>query len=152
MTRPLSLTALRLIIPSILMDPDLPPTYAALASPASPVPLYSERPSIAERVLITEPHSTRLAPAAQGQRHVYKTDYLEVRLHPPHWGLTLPAYGFAGTVDGLIAFRKSCSHVTEVSVSVSTLSPRYYWGDRRPDIHLVTPRIYPKNGGCECFL
>ncbi len=104
------------------MDADLPPSYVALTSPASPAPLYSERPSTAERVLITERHPTGLAPAAQGQKHIYKTDHLEARLHPPHWGLTLPAYGFAGTVDGLITFRKSCSHVTEVSVSVSTVS------------------------------
>ena len=129
MTGSLSLTALS-FTSSIVMDPDLPPSYAALTSPASPspAPLYSERPSTAERVLITERHPTGLAPAAQGQKHIYKTDHLQVRLHPPHCGLTLPAYGFAGTVDGLITFRKSCSHVTEVSVSVSTLGPGYRWG------------------------
>ncbi|KAI1787881.1 hypothetical protein LXA43DRAFT_1027308 [Ganoderma leucocontextum] len=101
------------------MDAELPPAYVALtSSSASPAPLYSERPSTAERVLLTERHPTGLAPAVQSQKHVYKSDHLEVRLHPPHWGLTLPAYGFGGTVDGLIAFRKSCSHVIEVTVSL----------------------------------
>ena len=104
------------------MDGDQPPSYA-LASPLSPAPLYSERPNTTERVLQSERHPTGLAPAAQGQKHVYKSDHLEMRLHPPHWGLTLPAYGLGGTIDGLITFRKSCSHVTELSVSVSELEP-----------------------------
>ena len=53
-----------------------------------------------------------------------------MRLHPPHWGLALPAFGLGGTVEGLITFRKQCSHVLELSVSVSPLcrflhSPRF---------------------------
>ncbi|KAI0721615.1 hypothetical protein C8T65DRAFT_630596 [Cerioporus squamosus] len=99
------------------MDVDLPPSYA-LTSPNSPAPLYSERPSTTERVLQTERHPTGLAPAAQAQKHLYKSDHLEVRLHPPHWGLTLPAYGLGGTIDGIITFRKQCSHVLELSVSL----------------------------------
>ncbi|EJF65713.1 hypothetical protein BD309DRAFT_879131 [Dichomitus squalens] len=99
------------------MDVELPPSYA-LTSPASPAPLYSERPSVSERVLQTERHPTGLAPAVQEQKHIYKTDHLEVRLHPPHWGLALPAYGLGGTIDGVINFCKSCSHVVELSVSL----------------------------------
>ncbi|TFK81690.1 hypothetical protein K466DRAFT_591078 [Polyporus arcularius HHB13444] len=99
------------------MDVDLPPSYG-LTSPNSPAPLYSERPSTSERILQTERHPTGLAPAAQAQKHLYKSDHLEVRLHPPHWGLTLPAYGLGGTVDGLITFRKQCSHIVELSVSL----------------------------------
>ena len=102
------------------MDTDLPPSYAP-TSPAGPAPIYSERPSTTERVLQTEHHPTGLAPAAQSQKHLYKTDHLEVRLHPPHWGLALPAYGLDGTVDGVISFRKACSHILELSVSVREL-------------------------------
>lgn len=102
------------------MDPDLPPPPSyGLSFPASPAPIYSERPSTTERVLQTEHHPTGLAPAAQGQKHLYKTDHLEVRLHPPHWGLALPAYGQDGTIEGVISFRKQCSYVVELSVLVS---------------------------------
>ncbi len=114
--RPLPFLARPTLSPSI-MDVDLPPSYA-LTSPLSPAPLYSERPDNTERVLQSERHPTGLAPAAQSQKHLYKSDHLEVRLHPPHWGLSLPAYGLDGTVDGLVTFRKQCSHIVELSVSV----------------------------------
>ncbi|KAH9908251.1 uncharacterized protein BXZ73DRAFT_60000 [Epithele typhae] len=100
------------------MEFDQPPIYSPV-SPSAPSPLYSERPATAERVLQSEHHPTGLAPAApEGAKHVYKTDHLEIRLHPPHWGLVLPAYGSQGTVDGIVTFRKQCSHVLELSVSL----------------------------------
>lgn len=107
------------------MEPttDLPPSYALAPSSNSPAPLYSERPATTERTLQSERYPTGLAPAArEGLKHVYKTDHLEVRLHPPHWGLTLPAYGLGATVEGMITFRKQCTHVLEVSVSVRALA------------------------------
>ncbi|KAI0747969.1 hypothetical protein C8Q80DRAFT_1103392, partial [Daedaleopsis nitida] len=94
-----------------------PPSYA-LTTSSTPAPLYSERPNTTERVLQSEHHPTGLAPAAQGHKHLYKSHHLEIRLHPPHWGLTLPAYGLDGIVDGLITFRKQCSHVVELSVAL----------------------------------
>ena len=116
---------------------DLPPSYA-LESLAGVAPLYTERPTTAERVLQTEHHPTGLAPAArEGLKHVYKSDHLEVRLHPPHWGLTLPAYGLGGTVDGLVTFRKQCTHVLEVSVSVR--APALLRSRANADSHASAP-------------
>lgn len=101
-------------------SPDLPPAYCWMSS-NSPAPLYSESPTATERVLQTG-HCSCITPgssAADAQKFVYKSDHLEVQLHPPRWGSPLPAYGLGGTVDGVLTFRKPCNHVQEVSVSVS---------------------------------
>ncbi|OJT08684.1 hypothetical protein TRAPUB_410 [Trametes pubescens] len=100
-------------------SPDLPPAYCWMSS-NSPAPLYSESPTATERVLQTG-HCLCLVPgssAADAQKFVYKSDHLEVQLHPPRWGSPLPSYGLGGTVDGVLTFRKPCNHVQEVSVSL----------------------------------
>ncbi|KAI0361932.1 hypothetical protein OH77DRAFT_1389191 [Trametes cingulata] len=100
------------------MEPtDLPPSYCWTSS-NSPAPLYTESPSASERVLQAGPCVAGSSSAPSAQKFVYKSDSLEVRLHPPRWGSTLPAYGLAGSVEGVLAFRKACSHVLEVSASL----------------------------------
>ncbi|KAI0637123.1 hypothetical protein C8Q77DRAFT_1051341 [Trametes polyzona] len=89
-------------------------------SSSSPAPLYSERPGASERILQTG-HCLCIAggsSAADAQKFIYKSDNLEVQLHPPRWGSTLPAYGLEGIVDGVLTFRQPCTHVLEVSVSL----------------------------------
>ncbi|KAI0664965.1 hypothetical protein C8Q70DRAFT_22650 [Cubamyces menziesii] len=101
------------------MDPaeQQPPAYCWFSS-NSPAPLYSECPGALERVLQTGPCVTGASPSQDAQKFIYKSDNLEIRLHPPRWGSTLPAYGLAGIVEGCLIFRKTCSHVLEVSVSL----------------------------------
>ncbi|KAI8998787.1 hypothetical protein BD414DRAFT_552689 [Trametes punicea] len=94
-----------------------PPSYCWTSS-NSPAPLYSESPDSSERVLQTGSCVAGPSSVPTAQKFVYKSDSLEVRLHPPRWGSTLPAYGLSGTVEGVLTFRKSCSHVLEVSVSL----------------------------------
>ncbi|CDO70747.1 hypothetical protein BN946_scf184798.g62 [Trametes cinnabarina] len=100
------------------MEPaDLPPSYSWISS-NSPAPIYSECPSPSERVLQKGPCVCWPSSESASQKFIYKSDSLEVRLHPPRWGSVLPAYGLAGTVEGVLTFRKTCTHVLEVSVSL----------------------------------
>ncbi|KAI9064271.1 hypothetical protein FKP32DRAFT_1591697 [Trametes sanguinea] len=100
------------------MEPDeLPPSYSWISS-NSPAPLYSECASSSERVLQAGPCVCLSSSGTGAQKFIYKSDSLEVRLHPPRWGSTLPAYGLAGNVEGVLTFRKPCTHVLEVTVTL----------------------------------
>ncbi|KAH9854074.1 hypothetical protein C2E23DRAFT_726968 [Lenzites betulinus] len=111
-------------------------------SPNSPAPFYSQTPDASERVLQTGHCQciTGDSSAADAQKLAYKSDNLEVRLHPPRWGSVFPAYGLDGIVEGTVTFRKPCTYVQEVSVSlqgVLTTSASQHAGIAVPGVHKI---------------
>jgi hypothetical protein len=57
---------------------------------------------------------------------LYESSLVTVTLGRRMWGLTQPAYGFNGFVQGAIKLGRKCTHVVRVEVSVETAfrSPR----------------------------
>ncbi|KAI0646901.1 hypothetical protein C8Q79DRAFT_593917 [Trametes meyenii] len=123
-----------------MVSTELPPAYCSTSS-NSPTPLYSECPSASERVLQTGHCQCLVGSSSSDQtKFVYKSDHFEVRLHPPRWGSRLPAYGLAGTVEGVLIFPKACAHVQELSVSLQgtiTTSASQHASIAVPGIHKV---------------
>lgn len=88
-----------------------PPVYNAFQNLNNPVPVYSEVAASSEHVL----------PGAQSvcsRNFIYKTDHLELCLGRSIWGMRVPVYGLHAKAGGSVKFKRSCSHVVALTVTV----------------------------------
>lgn len=101
----------------------MPPRYQTMSLPASHLPRYSEDPDQSElRVMHSEPTGTTAVSTSTRMRcGVYQMEYADVDMGEFPSVLMNPAYGHNGIVEGVITFRKRCSHITQIVVKVSRL-------------------------------
>ena len=87
---------------------------------SSPLPGY-----IASR---GPPSTTDTIPLISGGSQVgeysYKSDHLHISLGPRRWGTRFPVYGFQDIVEGTVQVTKKCSHIVNMTVTVSPLWSR----------------------------
>ena len=105
-------------IASYLEDEDSndasPPLYSSFGTPHNPdnlVPAYSEVAALSEHVLSD-------ANSQCTHCFVYASDHMELSLGRSLWGTAVPVYGRCAKVAGHVRFKKSCSYVAAVSITV----------------------------------
>lgn len=60
-----------------------------------------------------------LSSGSQVGEYNYKSDHLHINLGPRRWGTRFPVYGFQGAVEGSVRIAKKCSHVVNMTATVS---------------------------------
>lgn len=97
---------------------DLPPLYTSASAQASALPLYTENPTSAERVLHTTASEPTAATRILTRQFVFKSDHLRIDLGEFPCALMHPAYGIGGVVEGTVDVTSKCSHVCKLTIKV----------------------------------
>ena len=99
------------------MQEELPPY-----DPSSPLPGY-----IASRGLRSPTDTiSLLSNGSQVGEYSYKSDHLHINMGPRRWGARFPVYGFQDVVEGTVRVAKKCSHIVNMTVTVSPLWPQSF--------------------------
>lgn len=65
-----------------------------------------------------------LSGGSQVGEYSYKSDHLHINLGPRRWGTRFPVFGFQDVVEGTVRVAKKCSHIVNMTVTVSSLWSR----------------------------
>ena len=90
------------------------------------LPPYDHSSHLPGYIASRGPHSqtdtiSLLSSGSQVGEYSYKSDHLHINLGPRRWGARFPVYGFQDVVEGTVRVAKKCSHVVNMTVTVSPL-------------------------------